>query len=259
MTGLIELRPVEPDDEQLLFRIYASTRAEELALVPWDDAQKAAFLHAQFDAQARWYAQHYAETGYDVVLVDGEPCGRLYVHRGAAEIRIVDIALLPTHRGRGVGTALLRDLLAEADATGKRVTIHVERFNPALRLYERLGFSVVEDKGVHLLMARPVLGEDGFVAVGGDRDEEELERAEPLVLDPMDPLRQRRLRTAAEDDRERHPTARLAGDLGDVDQLGVERRGVGRDDPEAVSEQRGEVGCGERLEAHPAIVQGARR
>ena len=77
------------------------------------------------------------------------------MHRGEAEIRIVDIALLPEHRGGGVGTALLRDLLAEADAAGKRVTIHVERFNPALRLYERLGFSVAEDKGVYLLLERP--------------------------------------------------------------------------------------------------------
>ena len=66
----------------------------------------------------------------------------------------MDIALLPEHRGNGVGSSLLRDLLAEADADGKRVTIHVERLNPALRLYERLGFSVAEDKGVYLLLER---------------------------------------------------------------------------------------------------------
>jgi ribosomal protein S18 acetylase RimI-like enzyme len=89
-----------------------------------------------------------------VVLVDGEPAGRLYVRRGDREIRIVDIALLPERRGNGIGTSLLRDLLAEADATGKSVTIHVERFNPALRLYERLGFAVAEDKGVYLFLER---------------------------------------------------------------------------------------------------------
>jgi ribosomal protein S18 acetylase RimI-like enzyme len=88
-------------------------------------------------------------------MVDGEPAGRLYVHRGDREIRIVDIALVPEHRGSGVGTSLLRDLLAEADAGGKSVTIHVERMNPALRLYERLGFSVAEDKGVYLFLERP--------------------------------------------------------------------------------------------------------
>jgi ribosomal protein S18 acetylase RimI-like enzyme len=91
---------------------------------------------------------------YEVVVIDGEPAGRLYLHRGESEIRIVDIALLPEHRRNGVGTSLLRDLLAEADASGKRVTIHVERLNPALALYERLGFSVAEDKGVYLFLER---------------------------------------------------------------------------------------------------------
>jgi ribosomal protein S18 acetylase RimI-like enzyme len=150
----VSLRPVEPSDEEFLYRVYAGTRTEELAVVPWDDAQKDAFLRAQFDAQSRWYRDHYARATYQVVLVDGEPAGRLYLHRGESEIRIVDIALLPEHRGNGVGSSLLNDVLAEADSTGKRVTIHVERFNPALRLYERLGFSVAEDKGAYLFLDR---------------------------------------------------------------------------------------------------------
>ena len=154
MTGAVELCPAGPQDMELLFRVYASTRAEELSVVAWDDAQKETFLRAQFDAQDRWYREHYHRASFDVVLVGGEPSGRLYVHRGESEIRIVDIALLPEHRGCGVGTALLRGLLRESDATGKRVSIHVERFNPALRLYERLGFAVAEDKGVYLLLER---------------------------------------------------------------------------------------------------------
>jgi ribosomal protein S18 acetylase RimI-like enzyme len=152
MTDAVELRPAGPQDAELLFRVYASTRVEELSVVAWDDAQKEAFLRAQFDAQDRWYREHYERASFDVVLVGGEPGGRLYVHRGQSEIRIVDIALLPEHRGGGVGTALLRDLLDEAAAAGKCVTIHVERFNPALRLYEQLGFAVAEDKGVYLLL-----------------------------------------------------------------------------------------------------------
>ena len=122
--------------------------------MPWDDAQKDAFLRLQFDAQDAWWREHYAQASFDVILVDGEPAGRLYVHRGASEIRIVDIALLPEHRGNGVGSSLLRDLLTEADAGGQSVTIHVERMNPALRFYERLGFSVAEDKGVYLFLER---------------------------------------------------------------------------------------------------------
>jgi ribosomal protein S18 acetylase RimI-like enzyme len=146
------LRPVEPDDREFLYRVYASTRTEELAAVPWDDAQKDAFLRAQFDAQDAWWGENYGGASFDVIVVDGEPAGRLYLHRGDTEIRIVDIALLPEHRGKGIGTQLLRDVIAER----KRVTIHVERMNPALRLYERLGFEVAEDKGVYLFLERQV-------------------------------------------------------------------------------------------------------
>ena len=122
--------------------------------MPWDDAQKEAFLRQQFDAQDAWWRENYAEASFDVILVDAELAGRLYVHRGPSEIRIVDIALLPEHRGNGVGTRLVDDLLAEGDARGKSVTIHVERMNPALRLYERLGFALAEDKGVYLFLER---------------------------------------------------------------------------------------------------------
>jgi ribosomal protein S18 acetylase RimI-like enzyme len=123
--------------------------------VPWDDAQKDAFLRMQFDAQDAWWRENYPEASFDVICVDGAPAGRLYVHRGPREIRIVDIALLPERRGRGIGSALLGDLLAEADAAGKSVTIHVERLNPALGLYARLGFTLAEDKGVYLFLERP--------------------------------------------------------------------------------------------------------
>jgi ribosomal protein S18 acetylase RimI-like enzyme len=154
MGTTVELRPVEGGDEEFLRRVYASTRAEELALVPWDQPQKDAFVRWQFDAQNRWYAERYASASRDVILVGGEPAGRLYVHRGEDEILIVDISLLPQHRGRGVGTALLHEVLREADATGRRVTVHVERFNPALKLYERLGFTLLEEQGVYLLLER---------------------------------------------------------------------------------------------------------
>ena len=154
MRAAVELVPVAAGDEEFLYRVYASTRAEELAVVPWDDGQKDAFLRAQFNAQLRWYREHYTGATHEIVLIDGEAAGRLYVHRGETEIRIVDIALLPEHRANGIGSFLLGDLLAEADAAGKRLTIHVERVNPALRLYERLGFTVAEDKGVYLFLER---------------------------------------------------------------------------------------------------------
>jgi ribosomal protein S18 acetylase RimI-like enzyme len=124
--------------------------------VAWGDGEKEAFLRQQFDAQDAYYREHYDGASFDVIEVDGEPAGRLYVARWEDEIRIMDIALLPEHRGAGLGTRLLRELLAEGARSGRRVSIHVEKHNRALRLYERLGFVAVADRGVHLLLeARP--------------------------------------------------------------------------------------------------------
>jgi ribosomal protein S18 acetylase RimI-like enzyme len=152
----IALRPVGSSDRDFLLRVYASTREDELRLVDWSADQKAAFVEQQFEAQDAYYREHYHPATFDVLEVDGEPAGRLYVARWEDEIRIVDIALLPEYRGRGTGTALLRTLLDEAAAGGRRLSIHVEKNNPARRFYERLGFSEVADRGVYVLMeARP--------------------------------------------------------------------------------------------------------
>src|SRR2546423_4591014 len=140
-TAPVALRPVDENDEVFLRRLYASVREDELALVPWDGAEKSAFLRQQFEAQDAYYHEHYDGATFDVIELDGGPVGRLYVARWEHEIRIVDIALLPEHRDRGIGTALIRALLDEAAAAGKPLSIHVEKHNPARRLYERLGFA----------------------------------------------------------------------------------------------------------------------
>jgi ribosomal protein S18 acetylase RimI-like enzyme len=148
----ITLRPVSSSDRDFLVRVYASAREEELRLVDWSVDQKKAFVRMQFDAQDAYYREHYSPATFDVVEVDGEPVGRLYVARWEDEIRIMDIALLPRYRGHGLGAQLVRDLLDEGSRAGKRVSIHVEKHNPALRLYERLGFAPVADRGVYLLL-----------------------------------------------------------------------------------------------------------
>ena len=153
----VSLRPALPEDEDFLRRVYGSTRVEELAVTGWDDAAKDAFIAHQFDAQQKHYLANYEGASYDVVLVDEQPAGRLYVARWPEEIRVMDIALLPNYRGRGVGSRLLRELLDEADRTGKAVSIHVERNNSALSLYRRLGFEEAGDRGVYLLLRRPPL------------------------------------------------------------------------------------------------------
>jgi GNAT superfamily N-acetyltransferase len=152
--GSISFRPIAPDDEGFLYQVYASTREDELAPLPWSAAEKQAFLTMQFHAQRRFYQENFLHASFLVILRDGCPIGRLYVDRRAEEIGIVDIALLPAHRRAGIGTRLLKDLIVEADAAGKPLRIHVERFNPALRLYERLGFARIGDSGVYFHLER---------------------------------------------------------------------------------------------------------
>lgn len=151
----VELRPATDADRPFLAAVYASTREQELAAVPFTPDQRQAFLDHQFAAQSRHYAEHYADASYDVVVVDGAPAGRLIVGRWPRELRIVDVALLPDFRGRGVGSQLLAPLLAEADARGVPTTIHVEQQNPARRLYRRLGFVPVEEVGPYHRFERP--------------------------------------------------------------------------------------------------------
>jgi ribosomal protein S18 acetylase RimI-like enzyme len=150
----VALRPATADDYAFFARVYASTRVEELAPVPFTDEQRDAFLAQQFEAQTSHYASAYPGASFDVVLVDGESAGRLIVLRGEREIRLVDVALLPEWRGRGVGTRLLAPILAEADAAGATVTIHVEQMNRARGLYERLGFERAGEHGIYIRMER---------------------------------------------------------------------------------------------------------
>ncbi len=149
------LRPVTGRDRPFLVELYASTRADELAPVSWDDASKRAFIEHQFSAQDAHYRANYPGATLDVIEVDAEPAGRLYVHRGERDVRIMDIAVAPRFRGRGIGTALLRELIDEADATGRTLSIHVEMNNPARSLYDRLGFRPVGEHGVYRLLERP--------------------------------------------------------------------------------------------------------
>jgi ribosomal protein S18 acetylase RimI-like enzyme len=136
-------------DLAFVFALYAQVRAAELAPVPWPEDAKDAFLAEQAALQHRHYLANY--PGADLLVIEGEsrPIGRVYVYRAPAEIRIMDIALIPDWRNRGIGTRLLNEICDEARATGSRVTLHVEPDNPAQRLYRRLGFGLIEHRGVY--------------------------------------------------------------------------------------------------------------
>jgi ribosomal protein S18 acetylase RimI-like enzyme len=162
-SGGITLRRVTDADAEFVYRVYASTRTEELAPLKWSAEQQEAFLRMQFNLRLTDYAGRLDAAGHQIILRDGEPVGAIWVSRDGREIRLADLALLPAHRGSGIGTALIRELTDESDRTGKPLRLQVLGVNQgALRLYQKLGFKVTDDTGMYFKMERrPAMGFGG--------------------------------------------------------------------------------------------------
>ncbi|GGF06790.1 hypothetical protein GCM10011611_10350 [Aliidongia dinghuensis] len=148
----LNLRPRTDHDHPFLAELYLAVRWPEFAQAGWPDAVLRRFLLDQFALQTRHYDDVYRDAEFTIVERGGAAIGRLYLFRGATDHRIVDISLKPDACGQGIGTALLTTVLDEAFGQGKTVSIHVEQFNPALRLYRRLGFREIGERGPYLLM-----------------------------------------------------------------------------------------------------------
>jgi len=144
------LRRVQSDESDFLYRVYASTRTDELASVGWDASQQEAFLRMQFKLQTQGYRQQFPNADYQIVLHDGQMVGRLIVARRLEEIRLIDLALLPEHRGLGIGSGIIHALQHEAGQAGKPLRLHVEVFNRAQRLYDRLDFVPIATGAIYL-------------------------------------------------------------------------------------------------------------
>jgi RimJ/RimL family protein N-acetyltransferase len=150
-TNEITLRPVTEEDDELLLRLYASTREAELAQVPWTREQKDMFVRMQFAAQKQHYGAMHPNAVHEIICRNAEPVGRLYLSRKDEGLHILDITVLPARRNSGTGSVVLRKIMDGAQAAQKPVTIYVETFNPSQRLFQRLGFQVVGNEGVHSL------------------------------------------------------------------------------------------------------------
>ncbi len=150
----VALRPSTASDEEFLLSVYASTRLDEMALVPWTPEQKAAFVQMQFGAQRQSYLAQYPQAQYYIIEQVGQRIGRMIVDRSQPAILLMDITLLPEHRNHGLGTVLVRALLDEADLNNRAVRLHVEDFNPAVELYRRLGFVKTGEAGLYSEMTR---------------------------------------------------------------------------------------------------------
>jgi ribosomal protein S18 acetylase RimI-like enzyme len=157
-------RPVTEADNDLIFRLYASTRAAELDMVPWDDEQKRAFLESQYAAQCRGYRENYAHATHEVLSQGANDIGRLYVSRQADGIHILDVTIASEARNAGIGTRVIGELIEQAGELP--VSIYLESFNPSRRLFERLGFRITAENGFMLLFSRPAKESDSSPEAG---------------------------------------------------------------------------------------------
>jgi ribosomal protein S18 acetylase RimI-like enzyme len=148
----LTLESERPDHKEFLFSVYAGTRMQEMVLTGWSAAQQEQFLRMQFEAQKRFYAAQFPQAEHWIVRLNDVAAGRMMVNRSEDEILLVDVALLPEHRNLGIGSLLMAGLMEEASRDGKSIRLHVERFNPALRWYERIGFKTVGESEIYLEM-----------------------------------------------------------------------------------------------------------
>ncbi len=150
----ISYRKIEDSDLPFLKEVYKSTREEEMQLVDWPEQQIEQFINQQFESQHDYYKQVYNEATFEIINWGSEPVGRLYLWESDQQIRIVDISLLPSFRNYGIGSRILQSLIEKSDISSKVLSIHVEYYNKALQLYQRLGFEQKDQTGVYFYMER---------------------------------------------------------------------------------------------------------
>jgi ribosomal protein S18 acetylase RimI-like enzyme len=149
---MLHTRPFCSEDEQFLFDLYTSTRAEELRLWDWNKSTKQEFLTLQWKAQQQFYLMQYPNTDHQIILLKNIRIGRILLSDTDNDIRLVDLSLLPDSRNLGIGTTLLKHLQTEASVTNRPIRLSVLKQNPAKRLYERIGFSITGDNDIYAYM-----------------------------------------------------------------------------------------------------------
>lgn len=150
----LAFRPIGETDRGFLEALFVSIRSDEFAVLPWSQAQRERFLCEQFALQDLHYRRNYPDASYLLIILDGAPVGRLYLHRSASELRLVEVSLIAGRRGRGLGSALLGELIEESEWRNLPIGLHVEPHNPAARLYARHGFVLIEDAGIYQYLRR---------------------------------------------------------------------------------------------------------
>lgn len=150
----LSFRTIGTEDTPFLYKVYRSTRIDEIGLAHWPEAEREEFIRSQFTLQHTQYMENYENAQFDIIMLNDEQIGRLYVQRTEKDIRIIDIALLREYRQKGIGATLLSELVQESEEKELPLSLYVEYNNPAMKLYNRLGFVKEDETGVYHLMNR---------------------------------------------------------------------------------------------------------
>ncbi len=149
----ITLRDLRADDEPALFQLHMAVRSEELGMQNWEPELRDRMLRIQFDAQRRSYRERFPHADERLILRDGSPVGWVIVDRSGPKMQCLDIAIVSEERCRGAGTRVFRALQEEATVADRPLALMVLRMNVrAHALYFRLGFRVVAETDLHLMM-----------------------------------------------------------------------------------------------------------
>ena len=152
---MIQLRPVEEKDAAFIEAVYRTTREAELNLTNWSEYQKSAFINMQSTAQLADYKTKFPGARFQVIIYNKKDAGRFFTCETENEIRLLDITILPEFTGKGIGTDLLQRLIQRSNKVQKKISLHVIVSNPALKLYQRLGFVHIKNEGLRYYMERP--------------------------------------------------------------------------------------------------------
>jgi ribosomal protein S18 acetylase RimI-like enzyme len=149
---MIKYRTQNDTDRDFLYKLYASTRTDEIKLTDWDNTQIELFLRFQFEAQLKHYLNNYKKATFEIITIQSKDAGRLYLNQDENEIRIIDISLLPEYRGKGFGSEIMGEILKNGEQLKKPVRLSVFINNPAQRFYKRLGFVKISDEPPYIQM-----------------------------------------------------------------------------------------------------------
>ncbi len=153
MINTYTFRPIEPKDQPFLVDLFLTTRIDIHQAFGLSAEQKQIFLKAQFDAQHSHYQKHYPDGEFNLILnAKKDPIGRIYTDQSDTEITVVDITLLPFHRGSGIGSSILKNIIEKARKANIAVRLHVVKDNPAFNLYSKLGFNIVKTNELNYCM-----------------------------------------------------------------------------------------------------------